>query len=544
MTSQGEQIACRYELLEPFGASSGSWTSWLAKDLKFGERVHLRLGGGLDAPERERVAWATRMTRRLSRTKGVLRVLDWGDDGPVVFQVLDLIPAGRPLELIEGPAHERLRHLVAAAEIVSDIHRQGVVHLDLGPGRFLVHGQDVHLTAFEAARSREDTDPPPLPAPLEPNFAAPERLAGARRFDSRTDVYSIGAMLHVVALRRAPREPGTFVPSDPVLRRLAEVARRATDPSPTSRPPLPDVVSELRRAVTALAGKRQGTARRGLPALPSEGFLGWEELRRVAQSCGPDAVVEALGHHPLLLVRRERPIKGKTHLLGRCAAVRARGPERSGTIVLGRAPEVDIRVELSTVSSRHLLLVKEPRGWSISDVSSNGTTVGSVILRRGVTRAIDDRDTIGLSNHVWLQLLLPASVATLLDPTAEPVAFDVEEGAAIPPPSPDPLGVSSFVGRIVGTELVEFLQLIELNQRTGILVVSAGTDQGRVDICEGRVVEARLGANTDVAALRALLAIRKGTFAFTACQVEQGTTNIPIAHVLLDAARQSDEGGR
>ncbi|MBX3468109.1 MAG: FHA domain-containing protein [Planctomycetes bacterium] len=406
----GQRLGDRYALVEPVATGDPAWASWVATDLKFGVRVHLRVSARPD--DRARAAWAARVVQRLARTAGVVRGLDWGEGAGVVFQALDLVPGGRPLDLSGGPTPERLGLLAEAAAVVAEVHKLGVCHLDLCPARVVVAregGVDgVHLLGFEAARCRDLGEAPPLPPPVAPALAAPEQARGEP--GPAADVFTLGAMLHQpcsasrpASTRRRQRSGGwpTLAPRPRARRRTGRPRRR--------------LVRGLRRAAAA---PRPTAPPRPLPALPQEGFVGWEEVRRVAAAHGAEAVVEALGRVPLLLARRERPLGGRTTFLGRFVAVR--GP----SVTLGRAPEADLRLDLPSISSRHLQLARAPDGLTVTDASSNGTWIDGAPLPRGEPRLVRDRQVIGLADHVWLELLLPATATALLQPAAARLTFE------------------------------------------------------------------------------------------------------------------------
>lgn len=276
-----------------------------------------------------------------------------------------------------------------------------------------------------------------------------------------------------------------------------------------------------------------------------DGFIRWDELRKVARAVGPAAVIKSLGHVPLLLVRRERAVEGKTYLLGRCAPLRL--PAGASAMTLGRGAGVELRVDLPTVSSRHLSFSGKG-GWSITDASSNGTWVAGKKLDRGAACALADRQLVCLADHVWLEFLLPDTAAGLLAQDASPREFEVvDERAGHDVRTPHLLAISSFMGRIQGTELVDFLQMLDLNKRTGMLVVSWGPShqrKGKLALRSGLVVDATAELLTGRPAVMELLSVRSGMFAFTGCDVEGGSLSLAIAPLLMEAARLEDERKR
>jgi serine/threonine protein kinase len=125
---------------------------------------------------------------------------------------------------------------------VSFSHANGVIHRDIKPANIVLNddGQAV-LTDFDIADIKFATS---MSTTVEgglgtPVFAAPEQLLDADRADERSDVYSLGRLLHYMLLERSP---GYQVEKDPGLENLAgfppalvEIVRRATQHDPARR---------------------------------------------------------------------------------------------------------------------------------------------------------------------------------------------------------------------------------------------------------------------------------------------------------------------
>jgi serine/threonine protein kinase/DNA-directed RNA polymerase subunit RPC12/RpoP len=106
---------------------------------------------------------------------------------------------------------------------------------------------------------------------------------------------------------------------------------------------------------------------------------------------------------------------------------------------------------------------------------------------------------------------------------------------------------SSFLGSFQEAELIEFMQMIEFNQKSGVLNVASGGTRGRMVIHEGRVVRAECGRLKSAQAVAALLGQKNGDFEFSPGdrgRPEQHECNIKISRALLDVMRNRDEGGR
>ena len=183
------------------------------------------------------------------------------------------------------PGHLQILTSVCNARHVA--HRQGVVHRDIKPANVLIgRFGDVYVADWGVA-ARVDGQRTQLCG--TPAYMAPEMVTGDP-VDPRTDVYLLGATLHVLLTGR-PRHPGATVtesllhartsapfeyPKD-VPEELAALANRACHVDPSQRPPTAQAFrDELKgytrhrdaRALGAQAIKRV-TELEGLGALPA-----------------------------------------------------------------------------------------------------------------------------------------------------------------------------------------------------------------------------------------------------------------------------------
>jgi TolB-like protein len=163
---------------------------------------------------------------------------------------------------VEGESlRERLRRegplpLSEAISIASDVasaldyaHAHGVVHRDVKPGNILLSGSRAIVADFGIARAMtvvagEELTDSGL-ALGTPEYMSPEQGTGERRLDGRSDVYSLGCVVHEMIAGAPPFTGPTM---------QAVIARHCQERPPSLRVVRPTVTRSLERAVeTALA---------------------------------------------------------------------------------------------------------------------------------------------------------------------------------------------------------------------------------------------------------------------------------------------------
>ena len=139
----------------------------------------------------------------------IVTVYDVGDSGDVAYMAMeflegselhDLSGAGRPL-----PLEKAIDIAAQVAEGLGYAHERGVVHRDIKPANIMIlHDGPVKITDFGIARMRHSELKTQTGMLLgSPRYMSPEVVVG-KRADGRSDIFSLGIILHEMLTGTAP----------------------------------------------------------------------------------------------------------------------------------------------------------------------------------------------------------------------------------------------------------------------------------------------------------------------------------------------------
>ncbi len=213
-------------------------------DGAFDMQVAIKLLRGEDPRFREQLERERRLLARLDHP-GIARLIDGGvlDDGQpwlamelAAGQDLDLWLASNP------PLRARLEVFLSVCDAVASAHEARVVHRDLKPRNIRVTGEgQVKLLDFGIAKllAQDARAGVTRHLALTPEYAAPEQLGGGV-VTPRTDVYALGALLHLLLTGRSPHPPfdGNWAAYADHVRQVdpAPASRSVASPPPAALP--------------------------------------------------------------------------------------------------------------------------------------------------------------------------------------------------------------------------------------------------------------------------------------------------------------------
>src|SRR5438067_6027101 len=223
----GRVIKGRYKLIDERGRGSFA-TVYVARDTEnnhiYAVKVmHLELSN--DGELLARFQREAHIHLNLSDPH-IVRIVDYGNDNQMPFIVMEYID-GQNLKyhmITHGPM-EPLRALNYTRQIVEGLdtaYKQGVVHRDIKPQNILITGKDVvKIVDFGLARGRETVTLTQSNVFMgTAYYISPEQAESGRSADTRSDLYSVAAVLFEMLTGHPPFEGETAV--DIVIKHMNE----------------------------------------------------------------------------------------------------------------------------------------------------------------------------------------------------------------------------------------------------------------------------------------------------------------------------------
>ena len=260
-----------YEIQTPLGAG-GMGEVYRARDTKLSRDIALKVLPSAMASDPDRLARFQREARAVAALNhpNVVTVYSIEEFDNLHFITMELIE-GQGLDRVISanglPADRIIEFAYAIAEALAAAHEKGIVHRDLKPANVMVTNAgrvkvlDFGLAKDQGSATASDAT---LTAAVRtqpgivmgtPAYMSPEQVSG-RLLDHRSDIFSLGVILHEMAVGQRPFE-GTSSAE------LISSILRDTPPSVTHiRPELPsDLARVIRRCLEKDPHYRMQTAR-------------------------------------------------------------------------------------------------------------------------------------------------------------------------------------------------------------------------------------------------------------------------------------------
>ncbi len=285
-------LADRYRIEREIGRG-GMATVYLAQDLKHRRPVAVKIlhpdvvaNVGAERFQRE-----VEIAARLNHPH-ILSLIDSGESVGLLYYVMPYVQGE---SLRARLARERRLPLEEALSIARDIasalgyaHAQGVVHRDIKPENVMLHEGEAMVTDFGIAKALSTGDGDTLTrtgtALGTPAYMSPEQASGEHELDGRSDIYSLGCLLHEM-LAGEPPYTGRNAQSI--------IAKRFTEPVKPIRAIRAEVPEEVEQALL------QALARDPAERFPTASQFGQALVSPAGARTPPSATPTVVtSHHP------------------------------------------------------------------------------------------------------------------------------------------------------------------------------------------------------------------------------------------------------
>jgi len=420
----GRVIKGRYKLIDELGRGSFA-TVYIARDMKNNRIYAVKIMHNEFSDDGELLARFQREAHILSQFSDhhIVRIFDYGDEIDIHYIVMDYID-GQNLKyhtLTHGPmdASRALEYARQIAEGLETAYKHGVVHRDIKPQNIVINSKDVvKITDFGLARSRETVTLTQSNVFMgTAYYIPPEQAESGRSADTRSDLYSVAAVLFEMLTGRPPFEGETAV--DIVIKHMNEKVpsicrirsdlppetdqfmQKAMAKSPADRYSTPrefiSAIEQVQQRIQAMQPDRREPAEYNQVA-----HIGYESQQihdmRGAQPVGiqepgrqraiddealvtPPTNTQKQARFYVLASNQYIELKGELMVVGR------QDP------VLGIFPEITLADK--TVGRRHAYVRNQHGQYTVEDLSAlNKTRLNGVILTTHEERTLKDGDIL------------------------------------------------------------------------------------------------------------------------------------------------------
>lgn len=200
----------KYELQGPI-ASGGMGTVYKAMHKTLNRTVAVKVLHPQYTGDVSFVKRFQREARAMARLEheNIIRVYDVAEGQGPQYMVMEFFP-GKDLKKVireRGalPLSESLSIVLQAAEALTYVHAEGIIHRDIKPGNIMINAEGkVKLADFGIAFAADEL---PITATDEvlgtPEYMSPEHAAG-EKLDGRSDLYSLGMVFYQILTGKTP----------------------------------------------------------------------------------------------------------------------------------------------------------------------------------------------------------------------------------------------------------------------------------------------------------------------------------------------------
>ncbi len=216
----GKTIGGPYRIERVLG-NGGMSTVYEANDSKSGAKVAIKIynknqgeGFGCGIPGLVKPEFILKKASAIARIEqpNIVKILDAGiydDRAFVVMELLDGVSLQSYITYNSDPSWNSTKRIVAQICAGLDaLHKAGIAHMDVKPSNFFLNEKGiVKVFDFDISFASFLEEPESFAFFIgSEHYASPEQFNGARYFDPRIDIYSLGIVMYELACGRHPFE--------------------------------------------------------------------------------------------------------------------------------------------------------------------------------------------------------------------------------------------------------------------------------------------------------------------------------------------------
>jgi serine/threonine-protein kinase len=388
----GHFIKGRYKLIDERGRGNFA-TVYIARDIENNHIYAVKVMHVEHSNDGELIARFQREAHILLNINDphVVRIVAEGDENTMHYIVMEYVD-GQTLKyhMLNERQMDPLRALNYARQIAEGLeaaYRQGVVHRDIKPQNILVNTQDIVKVAdFGLARSRETVTLTQSNVFMgTAYYISPEQAESGRSADTRSDLYSVAAVLFEMLAGYPPYQGETAV--DIVIKHINDKIPSICRIRP-GLPPEMDLF--MQKALAKQAADRFATPQEFIAALDQvqERIRDMPQDKRVAfpgqeQKPGTRSIQAPQKEGRLIVLSNGQsiPLRGELMVVGR------QDP------TLGIFPEINLADK--TVGRRHAYLHHKQGTYTVEDLNAlNKTRLNGVTLTPHEEHVLRDGDML------------------------------------------------------------------------------------------------------------------------------------------------------
>ena len=224
MSNESKEPIPGYRILDKLG-EGGFARVYLAEQQALERKVALKVMSpklANDVEYCERFIREGRTLAKLSDHPDIVTIFDIGRIEGFYFMAMEMLGGNDlkdllgPAGYVESPEFDSANDIIrTVARALGHAHKRGVVHRDIKPANVLFnHSGKAILSDFGIAKSLQQTDETLTAIGTQigtPSYMSPEQCRGEAEIDGRSDLYSMGVMLHEMVTGKKPYTGGDFM---------------------------------------------------------------------------------------------------------------------------------------------------------------------------------------------------------------------------------------------------------------------------------------------------------------------------------------------